>query len=181
MRIAPTPLAGVHLVEPEPVPDTRGFFARLVCADSFAAHGMVAEFPQCSVSWNRVAATLRGLHWQAAPHAEAKLVRCTRGAVFDVAVDLRPNSPSYRRWVARELSAENRLALYIPAGCAHGFLTLVDDTELFYQISAPHVPDAARGLRWNDPEIGIDWPMKPAVMSERDAALPDWADAMGQG
>jgi dTDP-4-dehydrorhamnose 3,5-epimerase len=171
-----TGLPGAWLVEPEPIADERGFFARTFDADAFAERGMRAAFPQCSVSYNARAGTLRGLHFQAAPHAEAKLVRCTAGAIFDVIVDLREGSPTRGRWTGVELSAENRRALYVPEGFAHGFQTLADASEVLYQISAPYVPDAARGVRWDDTAFGITWPPAGArVMSERDRAYADWS------
>lgn len=176
MRLTPTPIAGVVLVEPEPQADERGFFARSFCADTFAAHGLDPCVRQGSLSWNRRAGTLRGMHWQAEPHGEAKLVRCTRGALFDVALDLRPGSPTRLRWHGVELSADNRRALYLAPGIAHGFQTLADDTEVSYQISAPFVPAAARGARWDDPAFAIRWPDCAArTISARDAAWPDWA------
>jgi len=171
MNIADTALTGVKLVTPEPVGDERGLFARTFCAKTFARHGMAGIFSQCSVSFNHRKGTLRGLHYQASPHEEAKLVRCTRGAMFDVAVDLRPG-PTYGKWVAAELSDANRHALYLPPGVAHGFQTLSDDCEVFYQISPDFVPEAARGIRHDDPAIGIDWPLPISVISERDRALP---------
>ena len=171
MNIADTALPGVKLVTPEPAADERGFFARTFCGKTFARHGMAGTFSQCSVSFNHRRGTLRGLHYQAAPHEEAKLVRCTRGAMFDVAVDLRPG-PTYGQWVGAELSAANRHALYLPPGVAHGFQTLSDDCEVFYQISPDFVPEAARGIRYDDPAIGIDWPLPISVISERDSALP---------
>jgi dTDP-4-dehydrorhamnose 3,5-epimerase len=176
VRLRETPVAGVHLVEPERIEDERGFFARTFAADEFAARGLDARVAQCSTSFNAKCGTLRGLHYQAAPHGEAKLVRCTRGAIYDVAVDLRPDSPSYRRWTGAELSADNGRALFIPAGCAHGFQTLVDASEVLYQISTAYVPEAARGVRWDDPAFGIAWPPAPAhgrILSERDASYPD--------
>jgi dTDP-4-dehydrorhamnose 3,5-epimerase len=171
-----TSLPGAWLVEPEPIADARGFFARTFDAAAFAERGMRAAFPQCSVSYNARAGTLRGLHFQAAPHAEAKLVRCTAGAIFDVLVDLREGSPTRGRWTGVELNAENRRALYVPEGFAHGFQTLADATEVLYQISAPYAPDAARGVRWDDAAFGIAWPPAGArVMSERDRTYADWA------
>lgn len=173
MRIDAAPLAGVHLITLEPIEDERGFFARAVDADAFAAKDLNADFAQCSISFNRRKGTLRGLHYQAPPHPEAKLVRCTRGAVFDVVVDVRAGSPTFGRWWGVELSAENRLAIYVPEGFAHGFQTLVDESELFYQISVPYVADAALGIAWNDPALAIPWPDKAgAIMSERDRSHP---------
>lgn len=167
-----TAVAGAWRIEPERVEDDRGFFARTWCRREFAASGLNPDLSQCSVSWNRRAGTLRGLHYQAAPHVEAKLVRCTRGALFDVVLDLRHGSPTEGRWASAELTADNRRLLYIPEGCAHGFLTLVDDTEVFYQISADYHPESSRGLRWDDPAAGIDWPAVPRVISARDEGWP---------
>lgn len=162
------------IIEPDLHADERGAFARTYCADEIRAHGLDARVAQCSTSFNRRAGTLRGLHYQRPPHAEVKLVRCTMGAIFDVAVDLRPESPTYCRWVGVELTAENRRALYVPEGCAHGFLTLVDGSEVFYQISSPYVAQAGTGVRWNDPAFGVQWPSTPIVMAERDADYPDY-------
>jgi dTDP-4-dehydrorhamnose 3,5-epimerase len=174
MRFVPTKLAGAFVVEPEPRGDERGFFARTFCRDEFAARGLNTTWVQCNVSFNRRAGTLRGLHWQADPHAEVKLVRCTAGAAFDVIVDLRPDSPTYRQWVAVELSADNRKAVYIPAGFAHGFQTLADGTELFYQMSEFYYPELARGARWDDPALRIEWPAcGHRVVAPRDLAFPD--------
>lgn len=167
-----TELPGVFVVEVEAKADDRGLFARTYCRDEFTARGLCVEWPQCNVSFNTRAGTLRGLHWQAAPHEEVKLVRCTSGAAFDVVVDLRPGSPTYGKWVSVEITATNRRAVYIPGGCAHGFQTLADATELFYQMSATYVPEAARGVRYDDPTLSIVWPAPPAVISDRDAALP---------
>jgi dTDP-4-dehydrorhamnose 3,5-epimerase len=167
-----TAVPGAFVVEPERSVDARGFFARTFCRREFEALGLNPNLAQCSISWNRRRGTLRGLHYQAAPHAEAKLVRCTRGAVFDVVVDLREGSPTFGRWHACELSAENRSAMYIPEGCAHGFQTLVDDTEALYLISEFHHPESSRGARWDDPAIGVEWPLAVTEMSERDASFP---------
>ncbi len=167
------PLDGAYRVEIDPKRDERGFFARTFCHDEFGSRGFVANFPQCSLSFNPRRSTLRGLHYQLPPHAVTKLGRCTRGAIYDVIVDLRPESPTFRRWAAAELSAERRNALYIPERFAHGFLTLEDDTEVFYQISHPYRPEAARGVRFDDPAFGIRWPAAPAVIGERDRSYPD--------
>lgn len=175
MRFVSLPLAGAHLVEIEPAEDERGFFARTWCREEFVRRGLADSLAQCSISWNRRRGTLRGMHWQAPPHAEAKLVRCTRGAAYDVIVDLREGSGTRLRWFAVELSAENRRALYVPPGFAHGFLTLADDTEMLYQISVPQHPESARGFRWNDPAVGIVWPEAPAVVAARDRDYPDLA------
>jgi dTDP-4-dehydrorhamnose 3,5-epimerase len=165
-------LPGVLIVDIERLADERGFFARTYCAEEFAARGLVSSLSQCSVSFNARRGTLRGLHIQAAPHAEHKLVRCTAGAVFDVIVDVRPESPHYRRWLSLELTAENRRAAFVPPGFAHGFITLSDDAEVYYMISVPHAPAHARGFRWDDPAFGIQWPLTPTVISPRDANYP---------
>lgn len=173
MKLEPLDLDGAHLLVPEPNADHRGFFARSFSAAQLAEAGLETEFPEWSLSYNARAGTLRGLHWQAPPHLEVKMVRCVRGAVHDVIVDLRPGPSSYGRWTAVTLSAGNRHTLYVPAGFAHGFQALEDHSELMYYISEPFRPDAARGVRWNDPELGIDWPdPDAAILSERDAALP---------
>jgi dTDP-4-dehydrorhamnose 3,5-epimerase len=172
-----TEIDGVWVVEPERHEDERGFFARTWDKQEFADRGLSFELVQSSVSFNRLRGTLRGLHYQAAPYREAKLVRCTAGAVFDVAVDLRAESPTFRRWFGRELSAESRMALFVPEGCAHGFLTLANDTEVEYAITEPHVPEASRGVRWNDPAFGIEWPGEPVVMNERDRSYADFEPA----
>jgi dTDP-4-dehydrorhamnose 3,5-epimerase len=181
MNIAESPLPGTFVVDIEPASDERGFFARVFCAQEFAARGLVSTMSQCSVSFNAHRGTLRGLHFQAAPHDEEKLVRCTAGAIFDVVVDIRPESPTYRRWFGAELTAENHRAMYIAKGFAHGFISLRDDTEVFYMISEPYAPGFGRGLRWNDPAFGIIWPLEPTVISTRDAAYPllDAATAAG--
>ncbi len=174
MRFLPTRLAGVYVVEPELLLDERGGFARTWCAEELRAHGLDPELSQCSISFNRRAGTLRGMHWQAEPHAETKIVRCTQGAIYDVALDLRSDSATFKQWFAIELTAENRLALYIPQGCAHGFQTLVDDSEVLYQISAPYHAGSARGVRWDDSAFAIDWPPAERVMSERDRDYADY-------
>jgi dTDP-4-dehydrorhamnose 3,5-epimerase len=169
-----TELPGVYKIEVEPRGDERGLFARTWCRDEFAAHGLCTNWVQCSVSFNVRAGTLRGMHWQAAPNEEVKLVRCTAGAAYDVVADLRPASPTYRKWIAVEITAANRTAVYIPGGCAHGFLTAADHTELFYHMSSVYVPEAARGVRWDDPALGIVWPAPgPLVIAPRDLAFPD--------
>ena len=176
MTFRPTAVEGAWIVKPERHADARGFFARTWCAGEFAHHGLEHRFVQASVSYNPRRGTLRGLHYQAAPHAEAKLVRCTRGAIHDVAVDLRPESPTFRRHTAVVLDADNRLALYIPEGCAHGFQTLVDDTEVLYQMSAFYAPEAARGVRWDDPAFAIPWPAAERIIADRDQRYPDFVD-----
>jgi dTDP-4-dehydrorhamnose 3,5-epimerase len=165
-------LAGAYTVDPTRIEDDRGFFARTFSASEFAARGLPTEMPECSTSFNARKGTLRGLHFQAAPHAEDKLVRCTAGAIFDVIVDLRAGSPSERRWFGAELTADNRRSLFVPKGCAHGFITLADETEVLYMITVPYVLGFDRGVRWNDPALDIRWPIEPVVISARDAALP---------
>jgi dTDP-4-dehydrorhamnose 3,5-epimerase len=176
MRFIQTPLAGVWVIEPERLADERGWFARTFDAQEFRARGLDPAVAQCNASFNAKAGTLRGMHYQAEPHGESKLVRCTRGAIFDVAVDLRPDSATLCSWHGVELSAENARALYIPAGLAHGFQTLAHDSEVSYQMGHPHVPDAARGVRFDDPAFAIEWPAPdgPLIVSERDASFPDF-------
>ncbi|MEQ9189697.1 MAG: dTDP-4-dehydrorhamnose 3,5-epimerase [Alphaproteobacteria bacterium] len=180
MNFLRTPLDGVYVVEPARIEDERGFFARSWCKREFAEHGLEAGLAQCSISFNRRAGTLRGLHFQAEPFAETKLVRCTRGAIWDVVVDLRWSSPTYGHWTAAELSADNRRMTYIPPGFAHGFQTLADDSEVFYQISEFHEPEASRGIRWDDGLLAIDWPTPPGggdrIISDKDRALPGFAE-----
>ena len=172
MIFQPLPLAGAFVVELERREDDRGFFARSFCQDEFAKHGLNPRVVQCNVSFNAKRGTLRGMHYQAKPHEEAKVVRCTHGAAWDVMVDLRPQSPTFRRWHGVELSAANRRALYIPEGLAHGFQTLTDDAELLYLMSEFYHPECARGVRWNDPAFRIEWPLKDPQMSERDRTFP---------
>lgn len=174
MKFSPVRLAGVWVIDVEPVDDERGFFARVWCRDELERHGLNASLAQCSISFNKKRGTLRGMHYQARPHEETKLIRCTRGAIYDVIVDLRPESSTYTEWVGIELSAENRRALYVPPGCAHGFLSLVDETEVYYQISELFRPEFARGVRWDDPAFGIRWPHEVRVISERDRQYPDF-------
>lgn len=173
MIFTETELAGCVVVDVERIEDARGFFARTFSADEFERRGMPDAPIECSVSFNERAGTVRGLHYQETPHAEAKLVRCTRGRIFDVAVDVRPGSPTFLRWTAVELSAENRRGLYVPEGCAHGFLTLEPSCEVSYQISQRYAPGAARGLRWDDPALAIAWPVVGEVtISHRDSSWP---------
>lgn len=175
MLFRETPIAGAWVVEVEPLPDERGMFARTFDATAFAERGLSTDFVQASTSFNRHAGTLRGMHYQADPHAESKLVRCTAGAVYDVLLDLRPDSAGYRRWHGVELSSEARNAVYVPRGVAHGFQTLVDAAEVLYMIDTPYEPEAARGVRWDDPAFAIEWPEAPGgrVISERDRGYPD--------
>lgn len=172
MRFRDVPPFGATIIEPEASVDERGLFARLFDVSAFRAHGLPTEFVQASTSYNARRGTLRGLHYQAEPHAEVKLVRCTAGAVFDVIVDVRPGSPSFGRWQSFELSRDNRLTLVVPPGFAHGFQTLADDSEIFYQMTQPHVAAAERGILWNDPDLAVAWPLQPTVMSQRDRQLP---------
>jgi len=172
VKFTETEVVGVTVVDLEPIEDERGFFARVVSEQEFEAAGLHPSFLEGSVSFNTRRGTLRGLHYQAEPVAEDKLVRCTAGALYDVAVDLRPGSPTFRRWTAVELSAERRNALFIPKGCAHGFETLADATEVSYLMSASYHPELARGVRWDDPSLAIPWPIVPPIVSSRDATLP---------
>jgi len=175
MIFTETKLKGAFIIEPEKREDERGFFARIWDRQEFEARGLDSNLVQCSISFNKKQATLRGMHYQTAPHEEAKLVRCIRGAIYDVIIDLRPGSPTFKRWVAAELTANNMRMLYMPKGFAHGFQTLQDDTEVLYQISEFYAPESAQGVRWNDPTFGIQWP--PAaerVISARDRQLPDF-------
>lgn len=172
MKFTPTAIEGVVIVEPQPHADERGFFARTFCAREFGAAGLSPVVAQANVSFNHRAGTLRGLHYQRPPAQEAKLVRCTRGSVFDVAVDLRPGSPTYLRHVGVVLDADARNALYVPEGCAHGYLTLEDGCEVTYQVSEFYTPGVEAGLRWDDPTLGIDWPREVRVVSPKDAGLP---------
>lgn len=174
MVLTETKLKGVFVIDPQRIEDERGFFARTWCEREFAERGINLRVVQCNISSNRKRGTLRGMHYQAPPHAEAKLVRCTMGAMYDVALDLRADSPTFKEWVAVELTAENLRMLYIPEGFAHGFQTLADNTEVFYQISQCYHPESARGVRWNDPAFGIQWPWNPEVISERDRAYSDF-------
>ena len=164
MIFAPTPLAGAYLIEPEPVSDERGFFARTWCRNEFADKGLNPNLVQCNISYNKARGTLRGMHYQKAPHAEAKLVRCTQGAVYDVIIDLRSGSNTFTQWYGVELTAANRKALYVPEGFAHGFITLKDDTEVLYQMSEFFHAECAAGVRWNDPVFKIAWPSTVSVM-----------------
>lgn len=172
MIFSETELAGAYTIELERHEDDRGFFARSFCEQEFADHGLVRHWAQSNVSFNEKRGTMRGMHWQIAPHQEVKLVRCTRGRVFDVIVDVRAGSETCGQWVGVELSEANRRMLYIPGGFAHGFLTTADKTEVFYEMSSPHVPEAARGFCWNDPQVAIAWPEAVTVISDRDAEYP---------
>jgi dTDP-4-dehydrorhamnose 3,5-epimerase len=169
-----TKLKGVFVIEPEILEDERGFFARTCCWREFEEQGLNPNVVQCNISFNRKKGTLRGMHYQVAPHEEAKLVRCTMGAIHDVIIDLRSGSPTYKQWFSVELSAENREMIYIPEGFAHGFLTLEDNTEVSYQMSEFYAPACARGVRWNDPAFDIVWPGEVMIISEKDSHYPDY-------
>ncbi|MBF2048599.1 MAG: dTDP-4-dehydrorhamnose 3,5-epimerase [Elainella sp. C42_A2020_010] len=168
MLFTPVKLDGAYIIEPERFEDERGFFARTWCKREFMAHQLNPTLVQCNVSFNTREGTLRGMHFQLSPFAEAKLVRCTQGAIYDVIVDLRPDSDTFQQWIAVELTADNRKALYVPEGFAHGFQTLRDSTEVFYQMSEFYALEYAQGFRWNDPQFNIDWPKPVSVISKRD-------------
>ncbi len=174
MKFVPLSIAGAYRIDPEPHKDDRGTFVRLFCSEEFAGQGLEFTTSQINLSANTKSHTLRGLHFHAAPYAESKLVRVVRGRAFDVIVDLRPESPSYKCWDSLDLDSDSLAAVFIPEGCAHGFLTLQDDTALLYQMGRPFVPGFDRGIRWNDPAFGIAWPAAPAIISERDAGYPDF-------
>ena len=168
-----TKLKGAFIIELERLEDERGFFARTWCQLEFEAHGLNPRLVQCNVSFNKEKGTLRGMHYQIAPHAEAKLVRCTMGAIYDVILDLRPDSPTFKEWLGVELTAENRRILYVPEGFAHGFQTLEDNTEVFYQMSEFYHPECARGVRWDDPALAVEWPIENAITSAKDRSHRD--------
>jgi dTDP-4-dehydrorhamnose 3,5-epimerase len=172
MRFRPLRVEGAWLIEPDPHVDERGLFARTWSAEEFRERGLSTSFVQASVSWNPVMGTLRGMHYQVHPGAENKLVRCTSGSIFDVVLDLREQSPTFRKWSGATLTATNRAALYVPEGCAHGFLTLADESEVLYEITASYEPTLARGVRFDDPAFAIEWPSAPTRISERDAHYP---------
>jgi dTDP-4-dehydrorhamnose 3,5-epimerase len=167
-------IPGMFRIRPERLTDERGFFARTWCTEEFKEAGLDARVVQCSISFNARKGTLRGMHYQSAPNPEAKLVRCTMGAIYDVVLDLRTESPTFRKWIGMILTAESREMVYVPEGCAHGFLTLEDHTEVSYQMSEYYHPEATCGVRWDDPAFGIEWPGDVTVISERDRALPDF-------
>jgi dTDP-4-dehydrorhamnose 3,5-epimerase len=172
MKFIEVKLKGAYIIDPDILEDERGFFARTFCQKEFEAHGLNPRIAQCNISFNKHKGTLRGMHYQAAPMAETKLVRCTRGAIHDVIIDLRPESPTYCQWIAEELNTENSRMMYVPEGFAHGFQTLKDDTEVFYQMSECYSPEHARGGRWNDPAFGIEWPLNTKIISEKDKSYP---------
>lgn len=179
MRLVATGIEGVRLLETEPIADDRGDFSRSYCNAEFAAAGIDFTPVQSNISRNTARGTLRGMHYQAAPTPDPKIVRCTRGRIFDVAVDLRPGSETFCHWVSAELSSENQTALYIPAGCAHGFITLEPDSEVHYLMGAAYIAELGRGVRWDDPAFSIDWPILPSMISSRDATYPDFAPEAG--
>lgn len=174
MNFFETKLQGAYLITPERIEDERGFFARVFCRREFEAHGLNPNLVQCNISFNKAKGTLRGMHYQIAPHAEVKLVRCTAGAIYDVMIDLRPESKTFKRWFSAELTAENHNMLYVPEGFAHGYQTLADDTEIAYQVSTFYHTESERGVRWNDPVFGIAWPLPVTVISPKDQAYPNW-------
>jgi dTDP-4-dehydrorhamnose 3,5-epimerase len=169
-----TKLKGAYIIELEPLQDERGFFARTFCKKDFEEHGLNPCIAQCNISYSKKTGTLRGMHYQVAPYEEAKLVRCTRGAIYDVMVDLRPESPTFKQWVAEELTAKNCKMLYIPEGFAHGYLSLEDNTMVFYQVSEFYHPECERGVRWDDPAIGIKWRASINIVSDRDRMYPNF-------
>lgn len=172
MIFHPLDISGAYLLEPEKKADERGFFARTYCRRELEERDLDPTLVQCNISVNKKQGTVRGMHWQAAPHEEIKLVRCTAGAIWDVILDLRPESPSYKKHYGVELTAESRLAIYIPAGCAHGFQSLTDGAEVFYQMSEFYYPESARGVRHNDPAFGIEWPLEVSLISHKDLSFP---------
>jgi len=177
MIFNPTPISGAFVIEPDPIGDERGSFARLWCLDELSDHGIDVAFVQANVSRSVERGTLRGLHWQHPPHAESKLVRCTGGAVYDAFVDLRPDSETYMEAFGVELSVDNRRMAFVPEGCAHGYLTMTDDAEVSYFVSAAYAPGAEHGIRYDDPAVDLDWPVPVTVVSDKDRAWPDWTDA----
>jgi dTDP-4-dehydrorhamnose 3,5-epimerase len=180
MKFTETKLKGAYVIDIEPIGDERGFFARAWCRKEFEAHSLITEVAQANLSYNRDRGTVRGMHWQVPPHAETKLVRCIRGAIYDVIVDLREASPTYLEWIGVELTAENHRILFVPEGFAHGFQTLEDHTEVYYQVSEFYTPEAERGARHDDPAFGISWPLPVSSLSAKDASWPDF-DTAGAG
>ncbi|OAD21867.1 dtdp-4-dehydrorhamnose 3,5-epimerase [Candidatus Thiomargarita nelsonii] len=174
MIFTETKLKGAYIIDLEPIADERGFFARSWCQKEFEAHGLNPNLVQCNISFNKTKGTLRGMHYQVAPHEEAKLVRCTKGAIYDVIIDLRPESSTFKQWVAVELTAENYQMLYIPEGFAHGFQSLADNTEVFYQMSEFFHPECARGVRWDDPAFNIEWPQDERIITAKDMQYLDF-------
>ncbi len=181
MKFHPTTLNGLWRIELEPREDERGFLARTFCEAEFAAHGLNTRWPQANLTRTHRRGSIRGLHWQAEPRPEVKLIRCVRGAIWDVLVDVRPASPTCGRWEAFELTADGRDQLYVPAGFAHGFQCVEAESEVSYLMGDSYVAELSRGLRWNDPHVGIRWPLLPTVLSPRDATLPLWAELPTEG
>ena len=175
MIFTETKLRGAYLLDLDKHEDERGFFARAWCVDEFKKHGLNQHLVQCNISFNKRRGTLRGMHYQGEPYEEAKLVRCTRGALYDVIIDLRRDSPTFKEWFSVELTAQNHRALYVPEGLAHGFQTLVDNTEVFYQMSEFYHPECSRGVRWDDPAFGIKWPSDPRILSRQDREYADFS------
>ena len=173
MKFTETPIKGTYLIDVNRIGDDRGYFGRLWCQKEFEDKGLISHITQSNIGVSKLAGTTRGLHYQKAPDQEVKIVRCSRGAMFDVIVDLRPDSPSFKQWFGVELTAENATMLYVPEGCATGYQTLVDDTEMYYHATAFYAPDSATGVRHNDPAFGIEWPREPSVMSDNDINWPD--------
>lgn len=173
MKFIKTPIEKVYLLEIEKIEDERGFFARSWCREEFEDMGLNGNLAQCSISFNKEKGTLRGMHYQAPPYEEAKIIRCTMGAIYDVIIDVRPSSPTFKKWYGVELSASNRNMLYAPEGVAHGYITLEDNSEIFYQISELYHPECAKGVRWDDPAFGVKWPAKPSVIADRDVNYKD--------
>ena len=174
MKFTETPLSGAYVIDLDTIEDERGFFARSWCKKEFTSHNLDSSLVQCNISFNKIKGTLRGMHYQESPYGEIKLVRCTQGAIYDVIIDLRANSPTFRSWYAVELTAINHKMLYIPEDFAHGFQTLEDNTEVMYQMSEYYHPDSARGVRWNDPAFSIPWPVENAIIADRDSAYSDY-------
>jgi dTDP-4-dehydrorhamnose 3,5-epimerase len=174
MIFTETELKDAYIIDPEQRADQRGFFARIYCKQEFEQHGLVPHVVQANLSYNHHKGTLRGMHFQVAPHQETKLVRCTRGAIYDVIIDLRPDSPTYKRWIGVELTADNYRMLFVPRGFAHGFQTLADNSEVNYHVSEFYTPGAEGGVRYNDPQFDIVWPLEASVISEKDSNWPDY-------
>ncbi|MBC6903957.1 dTDP-4-dehydrorhamnose 3,5-epimerase [Saccharophagus sp. K07] len=174
MKFQETKLAGAYIVDLNLLQDERGFFSRIFCRNEFEQHGLVSDVVQGNMSWNRSKGTLRGMHFQYSPYQETKFIRCVRGAIYDVIIDLRKDSPTYKQWIGVELTADNRTALFVPKDFAHGFITLQDDTEVFYLVSQSYQPGSEGGIRWNDPQFQIEWPLEPTCISAKDAAWPDY-------
>lgn len=175
MRFIETPLKGAFVIEPDRIEDERGYFARSYCQSEFSKQGINLDIKQCNISFNKDKGTLRGMHYQEKPHEEAKLVRCSRGAIYDVIIDLRADSSTFKQWFSIELNQESNKMLYIPEGFAHGFQTLQDNSEVFYEMFESYYPELARGVRWDDPVFGITWPDDQRVISDKDASYPDFS------